>query len=254
MDEKIKNLKDRKTITSYERQNLDTIVFAESTNKSEPADYWEVFDNSALIMYNLIQPKIGRSTQIKAVLNYYNDSISLRVAYHKKHIENIWRDMKNDCDVKLIRKTKNIKVFKLNEAVIKKQFEKWRKDEEVKVLKRDAVLLNPTIHNPKMSGFVRELGDEIVYVIEKMRGSLRDVFGRKLVDILLEIYEMLRKDEVNVNDFLKTLDGFGFLITILADRTAIDERRSLRIGKIVRNLRKIVDIENADRKANKCKR
>jgi hypothetical protein len=255
MDDKIKNLNSRESIVNYEVANHGTIVFVQCKNKdSQPTGYWDVIENSALIMFHIMQPKIGRKTKINAVLNYYCDRAVLRVAYHKNHIEGIWRKLLDTKEVKLIHQTETLRVFKLKKSVPKEQFKQWYKDEEVKVAKRDALLLEPAIYNPEMSQLVRKLGDEIVLVNEKIWVSLRDIYGTILVRFSLEMYLLLCEKEVDKAKFINALNQFGFLVSVLANKTAIDERRALRIGKIIKSLRKEINVENSTRKSNNSKR
>jgi len=243
-----KKLDSRESVSNYEKSNYGTIVFALSKNK----EFWEVIENSAFIMYNTLHEKLRLKTKILPYLDYYTSRQSMRIAYHESKIKGIERDLIAD-GVKLVSDSKNIKVFKLKKAIDKKQFTDWRKTEEMQIARRDA-LLEPSIHSPEMSRLVRELGNEIILAVEKMRASLKGTFDKKLVGILGEIYDILDEEKVDGDTFNRTLKRLGFQVSILTDKMAIDEKRSLRIGAIIQNLRKAVSTENAERRVNKRKR
>ena len=248
--DKIKKLGSRESISNYEKTNLDTIVFALGKNK----EFWEIIENSALIMYNNLHDKLGLKTKMTAYSDYYTKRQAVRIAYHKSQMDEIEKGLlltKNG--ITLTRKDDDIKVFTLEKPIAAKQFLAWRKAEEVKLSRRDD-LLEPSIHNPELSGLVRELGNEIILAVENMRTPLRETFGKKLVDTLSEIYDILAQEKIDKAKFQKTLKNFGFEISVLTDKDAIDEKRSLRIGVITQGMKKTISVEISDRRANARKK
>ena len=246
----IKKLKSRESISNYEKTNFDTIVFALSKN----GEFWEIIENSALVMYNSLHDKLGLKTKMTAYQDYYTDRQAVRIAYHKSQMAKIEKGLlAKENGAVLTHKDDDIKIFTLKKPIAAKQFLAWRKTEEVKLSRRDA-LLEPSIHNPELSGLVRELGNEIILAVENMRASLRGTFDKKLVDTLSEIYDILAQEKIDKARFQKTLKNFGFDVSLLTDKRAIDEKRAYRIGVIIQDMKKTISVEISDRKANARKK
>ncbi|GHU54245.1 hypothetical protein AGMMS49975_14360 [Clostridia bacterium] len=239
------DLKDRKDIANHERANYDKIIFALSKNGGA---FWEVIENSALIMHNVIHAKIGLKARLTAYQDYYTKRQAVRIAYHKSQMESISRNLTSaKVETEIVCGDNNLKIFKLKNPIDKEQFLTWRRAEDIRVSRRDT-LLEPTIRSPELSRLTRDLGDEIVLAVENMRASLRGTFDKRLVDMLLQVYDILDEKEVNTIKILKALKRFGFLVSVLTDKAAVDEKRALRIGVLLQDLRQEINVENADRR------
>ena len=244
----IKKLKTQKgAVVNYEKTNCDTIIFALGKTK----EFWEVLDNSALIMYNIMHEPLRLKTRMKVGEDYATKRMITRLPYHSTQIGKIEKGLIAS-GVVLDYSDSELKVFRIAKALARKQFDKWRKEEAVKLATRDAMLM-PIILNTEMSYLVRELGNEIALAVEHMRGSVREVYGNRLAEMNEEIYKILRQKEIDRERFEETLGYFGFLVSILTDREAIDDKLAGRIGKIIKAIREEINTEDGDRKGLQIK-
>ena len=238
-----RKLKTKNDVVRYEMTNYETIVLYYGGKNKANREFWHATGNSCLVLYNVIHELMGfNNNKLNGVIDYTFDTTRLYTAYIDEQKLRLVKELPKLGGYKVLRADDFALVIKLPEAIEKKQFKVWVKD-QVAVREKLEALYVGKLDKTELYTLVRNLMSEVVIAVDKMRESMRVVFGKQLMDEVLILYRrvrLLEKRETKevCDDVLRAVDEISFLVFSVVDEKIINGSRMARMGTLLNNLRK----------------
>ena len=243
INERWRHLKTKNEVVRYEMTNYETIVLYYGGKNKANREFWHATGNSCLVLYNTIHELMGfNNNKLNGVIDYTFDTTRLYTAYVDEQKLRLTRELPKLGGYKILRDDEFALVIKMPERIEKRQFRIWVRD-QVAVREKLEALYVGKLDKTELYTLVRNLMSEVVIAIDKMRESMRAVFGKQLLGETLVLYRMVklldrRATQEARDDVLKVVDEISFLVFSVVDEKIINGSRMARIGTLLNNIRK----------------